>query len=111
MDPNQQPRTKKPAVAKNDELEDLGQSSSSSPANATAFQIEPNFNKRDYVLLNVDVGELFHDFQKRSTRLINDIKEKATLDTISSFMYVEATDCTTKILGKREVALMISMLF
>jgi hypothetical protein len=54
-----------------------------------AFSVGRNvFKKQRYTRDGVDVGSLFHQFQCRSTRLVNKAKEKVTLSNIGSFLYV-----------------------
>ncbi|KAG0320443.1 hypothetical protein BGZ99_004507 [Dissophora globulifera] len=68
-------------------LESSEQQGDHHPSSASNSRVEETiFSKRDYVVLNVDIGELFVDFQRRSTRLVNKAKEKAKVDSINSFM-------------------------
>ncbi|KAG0299079.1 hypothetical protein BGZ98_010353 [Dissophora globulifera] len=63
-------------------------------SSAASFRIEETiFSKRDYVVLNGDIEELFVDFQRRSTGLGNKAKAKATVDNINSFMYILNAAC------------------
>ncbi|KAK3821276.1 MAG: hypothetical protein J3Q66DRAFT_149758 [Benniella sp.] len=53
----------------------------------TAFQIDPdNFDLQEYKFNDVDVGNLFLDFQRRSTGLVNRPQESASLFNIHSFL-------------------------
>ncbi|KAI1288620.1 hypothetical protein EDD11_009853 [Mortierella claussenii] len=54
---------------------------------AEPFRIDPNkFELQEYKFRGVDVGSLFLDFQRRSTRLVNRLEEKASLFNLHSFL-------------------------
>ncbi|KAF9571192.1 hypothetical protein EC968_000880 [Mortierella alpina] len=54
---------------------------------AEAFKIDPDkLELQEYKFQGVDIGSLFHDFQRRSTRLVNRLEEKASLFNIHSFL-------------------------
>lgn len=51
------------------------------------FRIDLNvFQKQDYVRRRVDIGELFLNYQRSSTNIVNKLNEKATLENISNFL-------------------------
>ncbi|KAF9344807.1 hypothetical protein BGX34_005305 [Mortierella sp. NVP85] len=59
----------------------------SASASASTFKVESKvFRKQVYVYNEVDVGTLFYKFQCRSTRLVNKVNEKVTLNNIGSFL-------------------------
>jgi len=53
----------------------------------TSFRIDPdNFDLQEYKFRDVDVGNMFLDLQRRSTGLVNQPQERASLFNIHSFL-------------------------
>lgn len=77
---------------------------------AELFRIDPNkFELQEYTFRGVDVGGVFLDFQRRSTRLVNRLEEKASLFNLHSFLYVYTT-CDSVLWLRKELLTTVFLL-